>query len=101
MAVPRFDYVAPATLDEAIAALVDGGNDTRIMAGGTDLLVKIRHRMIAPATIVSLKGIADLEAIAFDRKRGLTIGAMALLADVAAHPAIRRRHPTIARAAGS
>lgn len=101
MAVPRFEYVAPATLDGAIAALVDGGPDTRIMAGGTDLLVKVRHRMIAPRTIVSLKGIAGLDAITFDNRKGLTIGAMALLADVAAHPAIRRRYPTIAQAAGS
>ena len=101
MAVPRFEYVAPATLDQAIAALVDGGSGSRIMAGGTDLLVKVRHRMIAPRTIISLKGIPGLDAITFDHKRGLTIGAMARLADVAAHPAIRRRYPTIARAAGS
>ena len=101
MATPRFDYVAPATLDEAIAALVDGGSDTRLMAGGTDLLVRIRHRMVAPRKIVSLKGIAGLDAIAFDKKRGLTIGAMALLADVASHPAIRRRYPTVAQAAGA
>jgi len=101
MAAPRFDYVAPATLDQAIAALVEGGNGARIMAGGTDLLVKVRHRMIAPRKIVSLKSIQGLDTIAFDNKRGLTIGAMALLADVAVHPTIRRRYPTIALAASS
>jgi len=100
MAAPRFDYVAPATLEEAILALVDGGSGTRLMAGGTDLLVRIRHRMAFPQRIVSLKRISGLETIAFDRKKGLTIGATALLADVAAHPQIRRHYPTIARAAG-
>ena len=74
---------------------------TRIMAGGPDLLVRIRHRMVFPRRIVSLKQITGLNTIAFDAKRGLTIGATALLADVAAHPKVRRYYPTVAQAAGS
>jgi carbon-monoxide dehydrogenase medium subunit len=101
MPVPRFDYVAPASLDEAVALLADGGVKTRIMAGGTDLLVRIRHRMLFPERIVSLKGIAGLDAITVDKSDGLTIGAMALLGDVAAHPGVRRHYPTVAQAAGS
>lgn len=101
MAAPRFDYVAPTTVEEAILELADGGPGTRIMAGGTDLLVRIRHRMVSPQRIVSLKRISGLDAIVFDRKKGLTIGATALLADVAAHPQIRRHYPTVAQAAGS
>ena len=101
MPVPRFDYIAPTTVDEAVALLVKGGKDARIMAGGTDLLVKIRHRMLFPERIVSLKRIAGLDTIAFDTHRGLTIGATTLLADVAAHPDVRRHYPTVAEAAGS
>jgi carbon-monoxide dehydrogenase medium subunit len=70
------------------------------MAGGTDLLVKIRHRMLSPKRILSLKQIAGLDAITVDKKNGLTIGATALLADVAAHKGIRRYYPTVAEAAG-
>ena len=70
------------------------------MAGGTDLLVRIRLRMAFPQRIVSLKRISGLDAIVFDKKKGLTIGATALLADVAAHPQIRRYYPTVAQAAG-
>lgn len=99
--VPRFDYSAPTTVDQAVNLLVKGGRDTRIMAGGTDLLVRIRHRMVFPRRIVSLKQITGLNTIAFDAKRGLTIGATALLADVAAHPQVRRYYPTVAQAAGS
>jgi carbon-monoxide dehydrogenase medium subunit len=62
MPVPRFDYIAPTTVDEAIAVLAKGGRDTRVMAGGTDLLVRIRHRMLFPKRIVSLKRIAGLDA---------------------------------------
>lgn len=101
MPVPRFDYSAPTTVDQAVNLLVKGGRDTRIMAGGTDLLVRIRHRMVFPRRIVSLKQITGLNTIAFDAKRGLTIGATALLADVAAHPKVRRYYPTVAQAAGS
>lgn len=101
MPVAQFDYIAPKSVDEAVAALVKGGRDTRVMAGGTDLLVKIRHRMLFPERIVSLKQIEGLDAITFDKKSGLTIGATVLLADVAAHPKIRRYYPTVADAAGS
>jgi len=101
MPAALFDYVAPTTVDEAVAALVNGGRDTRIMAGGTDLIVKIRHRMLFPKQIVSLKRIPGLDAITVDKKNGLTIGATALLADVAAHKGIRRHYPTVAEAAGA
>lgn len=101
MPAAQFDYFAPTTVDEAVAALVNGGRDTRVMAGGTDLLVKIRHRMLFPKCIVNLKRIAGLDAITVDKKSGLTIGATALLADVAAHQGIRRHYPTVAEAAGA
>ena len=101
MAAARFDYIAPTSVEEVVAILAKGGKDTCVMAGGTDLLVKIRHRMISPKRIVSLKRIAGLDAIAFNRNKGLTIGATALLADVATHKSIRRHYPTVAEAAGA
>ena len=101
MPAAQFDYIAPTTIDEAVAELVKGGRDARIMAGGTDLLVKIRHRMLSPKRIVSLKRIAGLDSITLDRKNGLTIGATALLGEVAAHKGIRRYYPTLADAAGA
>ncbi len=96
MPAAQFDYIAPTTVDEAVAALVNGGRDTRVMAGGTDLIVKIRHRVLFPTCIVSLKRIEGLDAITVDKTNGLTIGATALLADVAAHKGIRRHYPTVA-----
>jgi CO/xanthine dehydrogenase FAD-binding subunit len=101
MPAAQFDYIAPMTVEDAVATLVKGGRDTRVMAGGTDLLVKIRHRMLFPKVIVSLKRIAGLDAITLDKKTGLSIGATALLADVAAHPGVRRHYPTVAEAAGA
>jgi carbon-monoxide dehydrogenase medium subunit len=101
MPAPHFDYLAPTTVDEAVAALVKGGKDARVMAGGTDLMVKIRHRVLFPKQLISLKRIAGLDAITFDEKSGLTIGATALLADVASDPMVREKYPTVAAAAES
>lgn len=40
----QFDYIRPATVDEACAALADGGKASRVIAGGTDLMVQIHER---------------------------------------------------------
>lgn len=101
MPVAQFDYIAPTSIEEAVAVLARGGQGTRVMAGGTDLLVKIRHGMLFPERIVSLKRIPGLDTITFDKKNGLTIGATVLLADVTRHPKVRRYYPTVADAAGA
>jgi aerobic carbon-monoxide dehydrogenase medium subunit len=99
MTLPRFEYHAPETLEEACRLLEKGGKDAAVMAGGTDLLIKLRYRLRNASTVISLKGIPGLDQIRFDRKSGLTIGATALLSDVASHPEIMRHFPTVAHAA--
>ncbi|MBI5592792.1 MAG: xanthine dehydrogenase family protein subunit M [Deltaproteobacteria bacterium] len=99
MRLSHFDYYAPATLIEAIDLLQSKGPGVRVMAGGTDLLIKMRHAGLKPKAIISLKSIKGLNTIAFDEKKGLTIGATALLADVARHPDILKHYPTVAQAA--
>jgi len=99
MSLPHFDYYGPKTIAEAVALCQQQGPGARVMAGGTDLLVKMRHKVLKPTAIIGLKAIADLNQIRFDRRSGLTIGATALLAEVAAHPQIRKHYPAIAQAA--
>ncbi len=99
MSTARFDYHAPGSVEEASRLLLELGEGAFVLAGGTDLLVKCRHGMLRPKAVVSLKGIELLKGITFHRNRGLTIGAGALLADVEAHPDIRRRYPAVAYAA--
>lgn len=99
MRFSHFEYHAPSTIDDAIALLKSKGPGARVMAGGTDLLIKMRHAGLKLTDIISLKSIEGLDAISFDEKTGLTIGATALLADVASHPDILKHYPTIALAA--
>lgn len=99
MSIGKFDYFAPESLEEAIDLLKKYGSRARVMAGGTDLMVKMRLRAIAPEVLISLKNIPGLDTITMDSQKGLTIGAMVLLADVAAHPEIKTNFPAIAAAA--
>jgi len=101
MTFSRFELFSPERLDEAVALLKEKGGDTFVMAGGTDLLIKRRHQIIHPQTIVSLKNISGLNRISFNRNKGLTIGATALLGDVARHRTILKTYPAVAKAAGN
>ncbi len=101
MTAPKFDYFAPRTIKEAVNLFSRKKDGAHVMAGGTDLLVKVRHRVLMPKTIISLKKIKGLNRITFKPEAGLTIGATALLADVASHKKIKRFFPTIAKAAES
>jgi CO/xanthine dehydrogenase FAD-binding subunit len=95
----HFEYRVPKTVEEAIELLESGGPDARLMAGGTDLLMKMKLGAISPKFVISLKKIGGLDTIAFSEKTGLTIGATALLADVATHPDILKHYPAVAEAA--
>ncbi len=100
MRLPHFDYYAPTTIEEAIELVQSKGLDARVMAGGTDLLIKMRHAGLKLKTVISLKNISGLDTITADIDAGLSIGATALLADVAVHPDILKYYPTVAQAAG-
>ena len=94
----RFHYFSPQTLKEAIEILQKHENAC-VMAGGTDLLPKLRKGLIQSKVVVGLKNIEGLDRIDYTQDKGLTIGAMALLADVARHEAIRKHYSGIAEAA--
>ncbi len=100
MRLPHFDYAAPTTVAEALRLLAEKGPDARVLAGGTDLIIRMRHGLVKPSALIHLGGIAELKSITYKPKTGLSIGAAATLAEVAAHPDIRRRYPAVAYAAG-
>lgn len=99
MSFPKFDYYEPKTLEAALSLLAEKGEGARVLAGGTDLLVKMNHGALAPKTIIGIKSIEALHHIRFQAKKGLTIGATALLAEVASHRDIRNHYPAVAYAA--
>ena len=77
----QFDYVRPTTLDEAVRALSEGGDDVKVLGGGQSLLPVLRLRLAAPTLIVDLGGIAELRGIREDGDR-IVVGAMTTHHDV-------------------
>ncbi|HYP70444.1 MAG TPA: xanthine dehydrogenase family protein subunit M, partial [Variovorax sp.] len=84
------------TVAEASHMLADLGDDCRVIAGGTALMLGMRQRMLTPTHLVSLARIQQLRGIEFDAKNGLRIGALTRHADVASSPLVRQHVPVLA-----
>ncbi|EON25283.1 MULTISPECIES: FAD binding domain-containing protein [Nocardioides] len=77
----QFDYLAPTSVEEALAALAEHGDDAKVIAGGQSLLPVLRMRLNAPEVVIDLGGIAELRGIREDGD-SLVIGAMTTHHDV-------------------
>jgi len=97
--LPKFDYLSPASLDEATAVLARGGAQAH--AGGTDLLGCLADGVLHPAIVVSLSRVPGLAGIRAEGDGSLRIGALTTLAEVAAHPLIGQRFQVLAEAAAA
>ena len=94
-----FAYEQPATLAAALALLAEHGPEARLLAGGTDLIIRLRDGTIRPRVVIDLKRIAELDGDIRDGADGLVIGARTTMTDIAADPRIRRDHQALAEAA--
>ncbi len=63
MLLPSFDYHAPSSLAEALKIENQLGTSAPILAGGTDLIVNLKHRLASPAAVISLKNIKEMTGI--------------------------------------
>ena len=94
-----FTYARPQSLVEAVGLLDAHGPDARVLAGGTDLIVRLRDGSATPALVIDIKRIAELlPGIREADGRGV-IGATTVMTDVAASPLVRRHFPALAEAA--
>jgi len=91
-----FRYHAARSIEDAAAALTDGGPGARLLAGGTDLLPNMKRRQDAPELLVSLRRVSELQGISSNGET--TIGAGTSLADLGRSEALRVRHPALFRA---
>ncbi|GIH05675.1 carbon-monoxide dehydrogenase medium subunit [Rhizocola hellebori] len=78
-----FDYIRPSTVEDAVNALADAGEEGKVLAGGQSLLPVLRLRLAAPALLVDLGGLSQLRGIREDGDM-LVIGAMTTHAELAA-----------------
>jgi len=93
-----YDYVRASSMTEALEALSQYGADAMFLAGGTDLLVQMRHDAVSPLCLIDLEGISSLGGIA-EENGFLSIGALVTLREVEQSAAVFSRFPALAQSA--
>ncbi len=91
-----FDYTAPTTLSDALAALSEGGEDAKILAGGQSLLPVLKLRMAAPSLLIDLGRIPELQGVRMDGDQVL-VGSMTTHHDVMADRLVNEHLALLAR----
>ena len=97
MHLPPFKYAAPKTLTKAVSAQTTSG---KFLAGGTDLLVTLKEKVLAADTLVDLNGIVRLKGVKRDQKtKEIRVGALATLNRLKENPLIQEHFPIISQSA--
>jgi len=89
-----FDYLAPPTLDEALATLSERGDEAKVLSGGQSLIPLMKLRLATPSLVVDLGRIDDLVFMTSDGST-LRIGARVRHCDIEASPELRRDCPIL------
>ncbi len=98
MNVPSFTHLQPASVAEACALLAEHGTHAKVLAGGTDVIVKMKHRRMTPRYLVNIKGIPGLDCIDYEPGVGLRVGALATIEAVKASLPVRKVYPVLHQA---
>jgi 4-hydroxybenzoyl-CoA reductase subunit beta len=98
-ALPDFSLVNASSVDDVLKARAEN-RDSRLVGGGTDLVVNIRRGIVAPPVLIDVARVAELRVIKADAQ-SIEVGASVTLAELAEHPDVLRHHPVVAEAAGS
>lgn len=95
---PRFDYVAPDSLDEALSVLGERGDEAKVLAGGQSLIPLLKLRFAAPALLIDINRIPEFSYIE-ESDGTLRVGALARHSQLAADATLARGYPIMATAA--
>jgi len=95
----RFDYLEPVTVEETLTMLEKYNGRAGIIAGGTDLLIKIKSKTVRPEYVIDITAIPNLGYINYDEQHGLKIGALTTIRDLETSIELQKRYPIIPQAA--
>jgi 4-hydroxybenzoyl-CoA reductase subunit beta len=98
LTLPVFEYVRPSSVDDVLRELSEHSGECLLIAGGTDAVPNLKHRLHEPRRLVSLAGVQELQAVREDA-HGLHLGALVTLTALTRLPQLLRDYPAIARAA--
>jgi len=98
---PDFEYYAPNSVAEACKMLTDFGARAKVFAGGSDLLPKMKHGLLAPEVLVSLRNICEMKKIEYVQGKGVIIGGRSTHNDLVFSPVLAGKYKSVCSAAKS
>ena len=97
--LPKFEFLSPKSIEEALALLAQHGPKAKVIAGGTDLISEMRWGEWRPQYVVGLSQIPGLDEIQFDKTTGLSMGAACTIGEIERSKVIKENYPLLAQAA--
>ena len=88
----RFELVLPTSVEECVKALAQGGSESKVLAGGTDLLPQMKNGVLKPARVIDLSGIARLRTLESGNGQGLRVGSAVTARTLELDQAVRQRY---------
>ena len=95
----RFEYLEPESIEETLTMLSRYYKKSKIIAGGTDLMLQIRNKAVKPEYVVDITRIPGLDYIAFDDQQGLRLGALTTIRTLETCVELQRKYPILSQAA--
>jgi len=96
----KFDYLEPQSIEEALSLLSQYPGKSKIIAGGTDVMLQIRNRAINPEYVIDITRISGLDRITFDDGHGLRLGVLTTIRALETSVELQREYPILSQAAG-
>ena len=100
MAMPKFEVHQPESMEQALDLLAMYRTSVKVLAGGTDLVPRMRAGAAQAQHLVSINRVKGIRGISYQDDDGLVIGAGARIFEVAEHPEVQRHYPALAHACG-
>jgi 4-hydroxybenzoyl-CoA reductase subunit beta len=98
MTLPHFQYFAPASLEESLALMARIGDDLKVIAGATEITGRLKHRLVTPSCVLSLRKVPGLKGIRREENE-IVIGAMTTLREIAESALIENACKAVCQAA--
>src|ERR1051326_5942765 len=94
--LPKFTYLQPKTINDAVRMIADAGPDAMFVAGGTDLYPNMKRRQQTPKVVIGLGRVRQLRGFKGKPSDGMILGAGLSLTEVTENRHIQRYHPAVA-----
>jgi carbon-monoxide dehydrogenase medium subunit len=96
--VRSFDYLEPKSVSAACRLLARHNGEAKVFAGGAHLTILMKQGLYQPRVLINIKKVAALRGVRFDRKKGLTLGALVTHREIETSAVIKENYPVLARA---